>query len=359
MPCRRLTATLLALFATAAVAGAKDLGIGVVAPENGPLAILGQQVTQGATHQAEALGDTVLPVKDSCAAGDGDRIADALIAAKAEIAIGFLCRETLEEALPKLKDAGIPAITIGVRADGLMEDAVKAGWPLFRLAPSQKAEIDRLAEEISTAWSAEPFALIDDGAIGNHDLTENLRAALEAKGVKPVLADTLRPGQDQQLTLVRHLTSAGVLRAFIAADRDDFAVLAKDLMEAAQPITLLSGSGIETTPGDVPLVAGVQTLIVKNAATDPANQGLVEALRAKGVEPEGYVMPAIAAMQVADAALSAAADEGKPATETLLSRAFETVLGPVRFTESHELGENPFAIGQWDGKAFVPPPKPQ
>lgn len=358
MPLRRLTATLLALFATAALVEAKDMAIGVVAPEDGPLAILGQQVNQGAAHQAELLGDTLVPVKDSCTAGDGDRIADALIAAKAQAAIGFLCRETLEEALPKLKEAGIPAITIGVRADGLMEDAIKNGWPLFRLAPSQKAEVERLAEEISTTWSAEPFALIDDGAIGNRDLIESLRSELEAKGVKPVLTDSLRPGQDQQLTLVRHLTSAGVLRAFIAADRDDIAVLARDLMEAAQPITLLTGAGVDTTAGSVPLAAGVQSLIIEDAAADPANEPLAEALRTRGIEPEGYVMPAIAAIQVGAAALTAATEESKAARETLLSRAFETVLGPVRFTENHELAENPFSIGQWNGKSYVAPPKP-
>ena len=122
------------------------------------------------------------------------------------------------------------------------------------------------------------------------DLLENLRASLEDKGVKPVLTDTLRPGQDQQLTLVRHLSSAGVLRAFIAADRDDVAVLARDITESGLPITLLAGASLDTTPGTVQLAAGVQALVLSDAAAAGSNAELVKALRAANIEPEGYVM---------------------------------------------------------------------
>lgn len=343
------------LTATALPAAAEGLTIGVVAPATERLVILGQQVLAGAGFAAAAKGDTIVPVNDSCAAGDGAAIADALINAKVSIATGFLCSETLEEALPKLKEAGIPAITLGVRSGVLMVDALKNGWPLFRLAPSQASEIQKLADVIATEWSAEPFALVDDGALANHDLVESLRAALEEKNVKPVLSDTLRPGQDQQLTLVRHLNSAGVTRAFVAGDRDDVAVLAADLERASSKIELLAGASIETTPGEVPMSPGVAALVLKDAAALPANADLVASLRAKDIEPEGYVLPAVAAVTIAEAAAVAAADEKKPLAEALLGRAFDTPVGPVRFNERHELTENPYEIRVWNGETFVQP----
>ncbi len=350
-------ASALILLISALPAHATGKVIGVVAPLEGPYAILGKQVADGASVRAAAQGDSAVVVGDSCASGGGSAIVDRLVQEHAGVAIGFLCTETLEEALPGLKSAGIAAITLGVRSNVLMEDALKAGWPLFRLAPSQTTEVESLADTISTQWTAEPFALIDDGAIGNHDLLENLRASLEDKGVKPVLTDTLRPGQDQQLTLVRHLSSAGVLRAFIAADRDDVAVLARDITESGLPITLLAGASLDTTPGTVQLAAGVQALVLSDAAAAGSNAELVKALRAANIEPEGYVMPAISAVETAELALDAAAAEKKPVAEALLGRAFDTVAGPVRFTERHELTENPYTVMQWDGHAFVVPPK--
>ena len=345
-------ASLTALWATAA--HADNLAIGVVAPLKGNYALLGKQVVDGSAFQAARHGNRVTVVADSCEAADGPGIADALIAAKVSVATGFLCTESLEAALPKLKEAGIPAITLGVRSQVLMDDALKAGWPLFQLAPSQAAETGKLADIIGTTWSAEPFALIDDGAIGNRDLSENLRAALEEHGVKPVLTETLHPGQDQQLTLVRHLASAGVLRAFVAADRDDIAVLSRDLAEQALPITLLAGASVDTTEGSIPLAPGVQVLTLKDPAAEPGNAELVKALRVKGIEPEGYVMPAIIAQDVADQAIVAAISEKKPVAAQLVGRAFDTPGGPVRFNDGHGLSENPYRLTQWNGKAFVP-----
>lgn len=356
MACVRLSLAALMCLALTGPALAEDFVIGVVAPAKGAYALLGKQVADGAAFRAAETGNRVASVDDGCEAADGSRIATELIAAGAQVAIGFLCTESLEGALPALREAGIPALTVGVRSDILMEDALKNGWPLYRLGPSEAAEIERLAAEIGTAWSAEPFALVDDGAVGNHDLVEQLRARLEENGVKPVLLETLRPGQDQQLTLVRHLSSAGVLRAFVAADRDDIAVLMRDLIGEAAPITVLAGAAVDKTPGTVPMPAGLDMLVLKDAATDPARAEAIARLKAKGIEPEGYVIPAISAVDVGDQLLKAAAAENRPPVETVKGRAFDTLFGPIRFTDRHELNENPYEIRRWDGRKLVEQP---
>lgn len=352
-PFRLASILALPLLLASVPAAAEGVTIGVVAPAAGSLDTLGAQVRAGASFRATANKDIVVQVEDGCAAGGGEAIAQKLIDAKVSIAIGFLCSETLEEALPRLSEAGIPALTLGVRSDVLMADALKNKWPLYRLGPSGRSEVSRIAEIISTQWSAEPFALVDDGSLGNHDLTESLRSSLEDENVKAVLVDSLRPGQEQQLTLVRHLASAGVVRAFIAADRDDVAVVARSLRERQANVSILAGASVETTPGRVELAPGVQALCLRDAAGRPENADLVKALRGKAIEPEGYVLPAIAAVDIAGAAAPAAAGENKPLADILLGRAYDTVLGPVRFSENHELSENPYDLCSWSGRAFV------
>lgn len=353
-PNRLAALAALPLVISAPAALADGVTIGVVAPSGGPLGILGEQVRAGAAERVSEQKNSLIAVDDSCAAGGGAAIADRLVAAKVSVAVGFLCTETLEEALPKLTEAGIPAITVGVRSDVLMADALKNGWPLFRLAPSGRAEVERLAEIIATTWSAVPFALIDDGSLGNHDLTESLRSLLEEKNVKPVLVDSLGPGQEQQLTLVRHLTSAGVVRAFVAADRDDVAVLAKSLSESEMRVSLLTGAAVATTPERTELAPGVQSLCLVDPIERPENAELIGALRAKAIEPEGYVLPVMTAMEIVDEAVPAATGEKKSVGEMLLARAYDTLSGPVRFNKDHELSENPYRLCTWSGRAFVP-----
>jgi branched-chain amino acid transport system substrate-binding protein len=45
---------------------------------------------------------------------------------------------------------------------------------------------------------------------------------------------------------------------------------------------------------------------------------------------------------------------GTPLTDALTGTMFETVIGPITFTEGHELAENPYRIVEWKDGVFVP-----
>ena len=95
----------------------------------------------GAAFQAKDRGSEIVAIPETCDAEDGCRsLTKALLASGAEAAIGFLCTESLEATLPALAEAGMPALTLSVRSDILMEDALKKKWPFFRLVPSAKVE---------------------------------------------------------------------------------------------------------------------------------------------------------------------------------------------------------------------------
>src|SRR6218665_2787424 len=163
---------------------AAGLTFAVVAPDAGPLAILGQQVRDGARIAAEENGDTIVDIAEACDEKDCDGIAKAILSANADAAVGFLCTEGLAASLPALAEAEVPAVTLSVRSGILMEDALKKKWPLFRLAPGPKAEADKAVEVITRDWKSEPFALIDDGTIHARELVETIRLRLEGAGMK-------------------------------------------------------------------------------------------------------------------------------------------------------------------------------
>jgi len=112
-------------------------------------------------------------------------------------------------AMPVLRDAGIPAITLSARSMPLMATALKEGWPLFRMAPNDQDETDAIVEFIMGEWIDQPVALLDDGTIYFREMVNAVRNALEERGLQPVLVDTFRPAQEQQLSLVRRLAQAG------------------------------------------------------------------------------------------------------------------------------------------------------
>ena len=347
---RLLPAIAVALALAAAQASAATVAI--VAPTEGAYAALGRQVIDGATAAAKATGIDITLIQETCEPDSSAALGETLRAARVDAAIGFLCSESLESALPALKDAAIPAITISVRGKIIMEDALKHGWPLFRLAPSSDAEGQALSEVILRDWQGFAFALLDDGTIHGRELAEAIRNTLEERGMKPAFTDTYRPGQEQQVALVRRLKKAGITHAFVGGDRSDVAIIARDAASEAIPLTLLGGDAMTAADQPVPLADGTLAVALPDAARLPAAAEAAAALRAAGIEPEGYVLPAYTAIQIAAAAIQQAGAAAKPVAELLVGPSFATVVGPLAFTTGHELAQNPYRLQVWRNKAF-------
>lgn len=349
-----LTAATLGYVAPATAVPAAT--IGVVAPRTGPYAPLGTQVFEGARAAAQVTGDRLVEIDETCNEQGGADAAKALAEAKASIVIGFLCVETLSSAMPALAGGKIPAVTISVRSRILMEDAVRNGWPLFRMAPSESAEAEKIASVIVDRWKAEPIAFVDDGTIYGRELISAVRQKLEPLGITPVFTDTLRPGQEQQIALIRRLQKAGATHALIGADRNDVAIIARDAAKENIPLTLLGGDVMKAANRPVALLDGVLAVTLPPyQALQPATE-TATLLKAQQVEPEGNVLPAYAAIQLASEAAKSAGSGPAKLLVALKERSFQTVIGQIRFDAGHELADNPYRLLEWRSNTFVAAP---
>lgn len=271
------------------------------------------------------------------------------------MAIGFLCSQSLDGTMPVLKEARIPAITLSVRWQVLMEDALKRDWPLYRMAPANAAESERIADIILARWPGAALGLIDDGTIHGRELSEAIRNRLEERGMKPVFTDTFRPGQEQQVALVRRLRKTGVTHVFVGGDRNDVAIIARDAKEENMPLTLIGGDAMRAADEPVALQDGVFAVTLPDYTARPDAAAVAAALRPKGIEAEGYVLPAYAAVTLAADAARRAADAGNTIADQLGSGHFATVIGTVAFTPAHELADNPFTLSVWQDGRFTAP----
>lgn len=327
--------------------------IGVVAPKTGPYALLGTQVFEGARAAAQITGDRLVEIDETCNEPGGVDAARALADAKASIAIGFLCVETLSSAMPALAGSKIPAITISVRSRILMEDAMRNGWPLFRMAPSETAEAEKVATVIVDRWKAEPIAFVDDGTIYGRELVSAVRQKLEPLGIAPVFTDTLRPGQEQQIALVRRLQKAGATRILVGADRNDVAIVARDAARENIPLIVLGGDVMKAANRPVALGDGALAVSLPPYQLLQPAADVSGSLKSRGIEPEGNVLPAYAAMQMASQVVASAENDTAKLPALLTSRSFQTVIGEIRFDQGHELADNLYRLLEWRGNGFL------
>ncbi|TGT34525.1 ABC transporter substrate-binding protein, partial [Mesorhizobium sp. M4B.F.Ca.ET.169.01.1.1] len=85
-----------------------------------------------------------------------------------------------------------------------------------------------------------------------------------------------------------------------------------------------------------------------------ADRKIVQAFGAKNIVPDGYTLPAYAAVEIAKAATADAESSGQPLGEVLTGHDFATAIGTIRFDDKGDLSQNPFRVFRFDGTHFVP-----
>lgn len=345
--------TILSLACIPALAQAEVIGLAV--PLSGSSAQLGAQMRDGANAAVNAISDrpVTLDVRDDlCTAEGGAQAARAFVEAKAVFVVGFLCHDAIAAALPILSAANIPVITPGVRTDSLTDGREKSGWPVYRLAPRDDGEARAVADLLLPQWRSELFAVVDDGTIYGRDLAESFRATAETSGLQPVFTDNYRPQLENQIGLVGRLRRAGATRAFVGGDREDVAIMGRDAAQLGYALQIAGGEALRAAT--VNTAPAVDTLMV--APPDWSKAGRAEtlqALRDAGIEPDGYVLPTYAAVEVVVTALTDAETSDQTLRQILDREAFTTAIGEIRFDPKGDLAENPYRLYRFDGTDFV------
>lgn len=334
-------------------AAAAPLMIGVAAPLTGPSAILGRQIEAGAQLGAGTRGIETTVIDDKCTAEGGAAAAAQFVSAKVDVVVGFLCTEAIEAAMPILKQAGIPVITPGVRSEALTDRRARTGWPVFRLGPRGDAERDAAGTILSRLWRNASFAVVDDGTIYGREIAEAVRVAAQQAALKPVFTDTFRPELDNQVGLVGRLRKAGADAVFVGGDGRDVAIMARDAAKLGSAMVFAGGEALRAAASDVPYATDTLMIAMPEWA-DVADRKALDLFSVAKVLPEGYALPAFAAVEIADAARKASESGGKPLATTLSGTAFATSIGPITFDAKGDLAQNPYRAFRFDGTRFMP-----
>ena len=123
----------------------------------------------------------------------------------------------------------------------------------------------------------------------------------EKAGLTAVYVDQFRPQLDNQIGLAGRLRKAGATHVFVGGDRDDIAILGRDAAGLGYDLTIAAGETLRAAASDTPLQAGTLMIGLPEWA-DIAPPASLDAIRSHGVEPEGYALPAYAAVEIAAAA---------------------------------------------------------
>jgi branched-chain amino acid transport system substrate-binding protein len=125
--------------------------------------------------------------------------------------------------------------------------------------------------------------------------------------------------------------------------------MARDAEQLGSEMTFAGGEVLRTDVGDVPLAAGTLMVGLPEWAENAEPQ-VVQAFNGRQIIPEGYILPAYAAVQIAAMALK---PNPVDVSAALQNTQFATVLGPVKFDPKGDLAESWYRVYRYDGSASV------
>ena len=283
----------------------------------------------------------LIVISDPCRGGerapeDGAEVAEALLEADVDAVVGLICWPTLDAVLTEGTLDGLPMVTSGVRAAALTERRRAEGWQVWRVAPRVGDEAEAIADLIFREWRGEPYALLDDGTIYGRELSEAVALRLGQRGTEPVMAESYRPAISRQFGLARRLGASGAERVFIAGERRDAAIIARDAIAAGLRLAFLGGDAMRAVDDDVPLPVGVEAVVLEPALGT------------------GYRATTRAAVETLLQAEDLALARGFSLEDALNTGEFGTAIGSVRFDRLGDLRRNLFVHARWNGRDWVP-----
>ncbi|WEK49721.1 MAG: branched-chain amino acid ABC transporter substrate-binding protein [Candidatus Kaistia colombiensis] len=355
----------LAVFTVVAAgpAGA-DIRILAVGPMTGPYQALGKQIRAGVETAVDALNArggidgeriSVDIEDDACKADVAVAAANRAIGRGDALVVGHVCAETAIAAGAVYADNKLLVITPAVTANRYTDE--RAGPTLFRLAARDDAQGPTAGAFLAERFGGKRIAVLNDGSPYGKPLAKATRLAMNAAGKREARLDTFDPGAKEYNALADRLVADAIDVVFIGGDPGDIALILKALRAKGSSAIVMGGDALATSEfvtaaGDA---ANGSLLTFFTDWRQAAAQDVSAALRTAGVEPQGYVLPAYAAVQLwAEARRAGGSAKGEDLAATLAGSTSPTVLGAVAFDGKGDAQLAGFSVYRWQDGLLVP-----
>ncbi len=337
---------------------AADISIATIGPMTGQYASFGAQMKAGAEQAVadiNAAGGVngskikLIIEDDACDPKQAVAAAGKLAAAKVALVAGHFCSGSSIPASNVYAEEGIVQISPASTNPKLTDE--RAGPNVFRVCGRDDQQGQVAGAYIANKYAGKKIAILHDKTAYGKGLADETRKYMIKAGLKDTMYEAYTAGEKDYTALVSKMKQAGINVAYVGGYHTEAGLIVRQMRDQGMKTQLISGDALVTQEyWQVTGKAGEGTLMTfsPDPRKNPAAKGVVDKLRAKKIEPEGYVLYTYAAIQAwaqaAGAAKSQAADKviGK-----LNDMEFSTVLGKFKFNKKGDPNLPPYKFYEW------------
>lgn len=354
--------TLIAAAAFVALSGTAfaDTVVAIAGPMSGQYASAGDQIKKGAemaiadiNARGGVLGQKlVLEVgDDACDPKQAVAVANQMVNKKIAFMHGHWCSSSTIPASEVYLESNILMATVSTNPK-VTDRGLKN---VFAIAGRDDQQGLVAGTYLAEHFKGKKIAVLDDKSAYGKGLADEIAKAMESKGAKPVLRESITAGEKDYSGVIAKLKQAGVEVMAYGGYHTEVALILRQAEQAKLKLTVFGGDTMSNT--ELVTAAGkasnnVMFTFGPDARKNPAAASVVKKFRDAKIEPEGYVMYAYAAFQLFEqAAKSANSIKFNDLEKAMRGGNFDTVIGKVSF-DAKGLSKAPaFVVYQWkDGK---------
>jgi branched-chain amino acid transport system substrate-binding protein len=351
---KHLVAAAILSMGFAAPALAQDITVGVAGPMTGSYATFGAQFKAGADAAVADL--TVLGKKikleigdDACDPKQAVAVANKMAGQKVAFMAGHFCSGSSIPSSAVYNEAGILMISPASTNPKFTDE--RPGPGIFRVCGRDDQQGGVAGAYIAKNYKDKAVAIVHDKSAYGKGLADETKKALNAAGKNEALYEAITAGEKDYTALVSKLKQANVDLVYLGGYHTEAGLIVRQMRSQGMKSILMGGDALVTQEyWQITGKDGEGTLMTfsPDPRKNPAAAELVKTFRAKGVEPEGYVLYTYATFQVWKQAVEKAGSmDTEKVIKAMNGTEFNTAIGKFTFNAKGDPSLPPYALYEW------------
>lgn len=349
-----------ASIALSSAAFAQDVTIAVAGPMTGTESAFGRQMKNGAemaVADINAAGGVngkklALDIEDdACDPKQARSVAEKIAGAKIPFVAGHYCSSSSIPASEAYADGNVLEITPASTNPLFTERKL---WNVARVCGRDDQQGLIAAQYIAKNFKGKNIAILNDKTTYGKGLADETKKALNKAGITEKMYESYNKGDKDFNAIVSRLKRDNIDLVYVGGYHQESGLILRQMRDQGLKTILMAGDALaDKEYASITGPAGEGTLFTfgPDPRDKPTAKKIVDAFKAKNIDPEGYTLYTYAAMQVwSQAAKKAGTTDPKKVMETMKAGKWDTVIGPIEYDAKGDIKQLDYVVYKWDAK---------
>ncbi|WP_314963122.1 branched-chain amino acid ABC transporter substrate-binding protein [Bradyrhizobium cosmicum] len=349
-----------ASIALSSAAFAQDVTVAVAGPMTGGESAFGRQMKNGAemaVADINAAGGVngkklALAVEDdACDPKQARSIAEKIAGAKIPFVAGHYCSSSSIPASEAYADGNVLQITPASTNPKFTDSGL---WNVARVCGRDDQQGLVAAQYIAKNFKGKNIAILNDKTTYGKGLADETKKALNKAGITEKMYESYNKGDKDFNAIVSRLKRDNIDLVYVGGYHQESGLILRQMRDQGLKTILMAGDALaDKEYASITGPAGEGTLFTfgPDPRNKPTAKKIVDAFKAKNIDPEGYTLYTYAAMQVwSQAAKKAATTDAKKVMAAIKAGKWDTVIGPIEYDSKGDIKLLDYVVYKWDAK---------